>query len=267
MAKRKVSVFFLVLATAALVFSGCAKEQKEEEKEEVGIETIKEGILTAGSDVAYPPFEYKDEKTQEDVGFDIDLITEIANRLGLKVEIVNATFDTLIPALNAKKYDVVVSAMTITEEREKQVDFSDSYIDSDQSIAVRKDSAIAGAAELKDKVVGVQRGTTGELKAKELKETYGIKEIKSYDDTLLAFEDLKAGRVDAVINDLPVTAYLVTKDPAFKIVEVVKTGEKYGFAFRKDSKELREKVNEALEEIKEDGTYDRIYKKWFGETE
>lgn len=268
MVRKTAIVSILLLAAVALILSGCAKEQKKEEKKkEVGIETIKEGVLTVGSDVAFPPFEYKDEKTQEIVGFDVDLIKEIGKRLGLRVEIINATFDTLIPALNAKKYDVVVSAMTITEERKKQVDFSDPYIDSDQSIAVRKDSNIKSAADLKDKIVGVQRGTTGELKANELKEIYGIKEIKSYDDTLLAFEDLKAGRVDAVVNDLPVTAYLVKKDPAFKIVEVIKTGEQYGFAFRKDSKELREKVNEALKKMKEDGTYDRIYKKWFGETQ
>jgi polar amino acid transport system substrate-binding protein len=154
--------------------------------------------------------------------------------------------------------------MTITEEREKQVDFSDPYIDSDQSLAVKTGSPIKSSKDLQGKIVGVQRGTTGELKAKELQKQFGIKEVRAYDDTLLAFEDLKAGRVDAVVNDLPVTAYLVKKQPEFQIVETIKTGEKYGVAFREDQDELREAFNKALSEIKADGTYDRIYEKWFG---
>lgn len=253
-----------VLLVASLI-AGCAKkEETTGGEEQAKFDTLKEGVLTVGSDVAFPPFEYQDEETQEIVGFDVDLIKEIGKRIGLEVEIVPAAFDTIIQALNAGKYDCVVSAMTITEEREKEVDFSDPYIDSNQSLAVKKGSDIRSLEDLAGKVVGVQRGTTGELKAQELKEQYGIAEIKSYDDTLLAFEDLRAGRVDAVINDLPVTAYLVQKDNSFEIVAEIPTGEQYGIAFREDSDELREAVNQALKEIKEDGTYDQIYQKWFG---
>lgn len=263
--KRKYFLYVVMLIVVAVVAAGCETQapKKVEKKEEAKFETIEEGVLTVGSDIAFPPFEFKDEKTQEIVGFDIDLMKEIGKKLGLKVKFVNATFDTIIPALNAKKFDCIMSAMTITEERKKQVDFSDPYIDSNQSLAVREDSAITGVADLKDKIIGVQRGTTGELKAQELKEKYGFKEIKAYDDTLLAFEDLRAGRVDGVINDLPVSADLIKKDPAFKLVEEIPTGEQYGIALRKDSKELLEGINKALADIKDEGTYDTIYKKWF----
>lgn len=265
--KRLIVLILAILASAVLILSGCTTKEEpktESASQEPKIKTIKEGVLTAGSDVAYPPFEYQDENTQEIVGFDVDLIKEIGRRIGLEVQIQPAAFDTIIQALNAGKYDCVISAMTITNERKQQVDFSDPYIDSNQSLAVRKGSDIRKLEDLKGKVVGVQRGTTGELKAQELKEQYGIKEIKSYDDTLMAFEDLKAGRVDAIVNDLPVTAYLVKKDPVFEIVAEIPTGEQYGIAVRKDSKELLEAINKALREMREDGTYDKIYEKWFG---
>jgi polar amino acid transport system substrate-binding protein len=261
----------LVAVLVAVLLAGCStsgsKETKETQSEagkKPAVKTIQPGKLIVGSDVAFPPFEFVDEKTQEIKGFDIDLIKEIGKRIGLEVEIQPAAFDSIIQALNAGKFDCVVSAMTITEERQKQVNFSDPYIDSDQSLAVRKDSTISSLENLKGKVIGVQRGTTGELKAQELKEQYGIREIRSYDDTLMAFEDLKAGRIEGVINDYPVTAYLVKKDPVFKIVAKIPTGEKYGIAVRKDSEDLLELINKALADIKADGTYDEIYKRWFG---
>lgn len=270
--KRIVVLSVAALFVAAALVSGCSggtgKKTGTNGGEKQGgaaLETLKEGVLTVGSDIAFPPFEYKDEQTQETVGFDIDLMNEVGKRVGLKVVFVNAVFDSLIAGLNANKFDCIVSAMTITDERAKQVDFSDPYIDSNQSLAVVKGSPIKSVSDLEGKVVGVQRGTTGEIKANELKASIGFKEIKAYDDTLLAFEDLKAGRVDGVINDLPVSAYLAKKDGGFVIVEEIPTGEQYGIAFRKDSTALREAINKALAEIKADGTYDRIYAKWFGE--
>ncbi len=262
---------FLTIASMLIfiaTLAGCAPAEKKEEKKpeatEKGFKTLKEGVLTVGSDVAFPPFEFKDEKTQEIIGFDVDLAKEVGKRLDLQVEFVPANFDSIIPALKANKFDCVISAMTITEEREKQVDFSDPYIESDQSLAVKSGSPIKSTKDLRGKIVGVQRGTTGELKAQELQKQFGIKEVRAYDDTLLAFEDLKAGRIAAVVNDLPVTAYLVKKQPQIQIVETIKTGEKYGVAFREDQDELREAYNKALAEIKADGTYDQIYEKWFG---
>ncbi len=269
--ERKKIQFFGVIALVvalAIVIAGCAQQETktDEGKKTSEYETITAGVLTVGSDIAFPPFESKDENTGEIIGFDIDLAAEIADRLGLELEIVPALFDSIIPALNGKKFDLVISAMTITEKREEEVDFSDPYINSNQSIAVAADSDIDAVEGLSGKIVGVQRGTTGADKAEELKDEVGITEIRTYEDALLAFEDLKAGRVDAIINDLPVSAFLATKDPAFKVVAEIKTDEQYGMAFRDDNDTLREAVNKILKEMRDDGTYDRIYAKWFGET-
>ncbi|GAG54452.1 unnamed protein product, partial [marine sediment metagenome] len=125
-----------------------------------------------GTDAAYPPLE--NVEAGEFVGFDIDLAKEVANRLGFEAEIINTAWDGIFPALIAHKFDVVISAVTITEDRDKEMDFSDPYLDSDQSIATKEDSGIKAKADLKDKILGVQIGTTGELTAKEIDEEIGV---------------------------------------------------------------------------------------------
>jgi polar amino acid transport system substrate-binding protein len=271
----------LVITTLSLlvilsVFSCAAPPVEEEEtlvtpeektevapEEEVEFTTIKEGYLTVGTDAAYPPLE--NVEAGEYVGFDIDMGREIAERLGLEAEIINTAWDGIFPALIAHKFDVVISAVTITPERDEEMDFSDPYLDSDQSIATKEDSGIKTKADLKDKILGVQIGTTGELTAKEIDEEIGVAEIKTYDDILLAFEDLKAGRIDAIINDIPTSAYIVKDTPELVIADKIKTGEQYGVVFAPDTPDLLEAVNKVLKEMKEDGTYQQIYDKWFAE--
>ncbi|MFH1584130.1 MAG: basic amino acid ABC transporter substrate-binding protein [Actinomycetota bacterium] len=268
-------IAFSIVASLSLTLIGCPPTPVTEEpttteepaeaptEEEIEFTTIKEGYLTVGTDAAYPPLE--NVEAGEFVGFDIDLVKEIANGLGLEAEIINTAWDGIFPALIAHKFDVVISAVTITEDRDKEMDFSDPYLDSDQSIATKDDSGIKTKADLKDKILGVQIGTTGELTAKEIDEEMGVAEIKTYDDILLAFEDLKAGRIDAIINDIPTSAYIVKDNPELVIVEKIITNEKYGIVFAPDTPELPKAVNKVLKEMKEDGTYDQIYSKWFGE--
>ncbi len=159
-------------------------------------------------------------------------------------------------------FDLIASAMTITDERKKEIDFSDPYIDSNQSLAVKKGSTIKSINELSGKKVGVQSGTTGESLAKEKAKGATLVPFKTATD---AFAALQAGNVDGVVNDLPVTAFLV-KDPArkAKLVEEIPTGEQYGFGISKDNPELLKAVNDALKTLKDDGTYQQIYDKWFG---
>ena len=263
----------LVIATlslsAILLVGSCAEPPVTEEKtevvteEEVKFTTIKEGVLTIGSDIAYPPFE--NVEGEEYVGFDIDMGKEIAKRLGLEEEFVNTAWDGIFPALIAHKFDVVISAVTITPERDEEMDFSDPYFDSDQSIATTEDSGIKTKADLEGKILGVQIGTTGAIEAEKIAEEINIAEIKTYDDILLAFEDLKAGRIDAIINDFLTSLDIVKENPGLVLVEKIKTDEKYGIVFAPDTPELLEAVNEVLKEMKEDGTYQQIYDKWFAE--
>ena len=219
--------------------------------------------VKVASDIAYPPFEY--EKGGEPVGFDIDLMDEIAKRANLNVEYQNVTFDGIIGGLSSNLYDASISAMTITPEREKKIDFSDPYFNADQSLLVPSDSGVGSVDDLGDATVGVQIGTTGEIKAKEFKEQGKVQgEIRTFDTIEDAFAALNNGQIDAIINDLPVSQDEVnSSDGALEIVEVIPTGEQYGIAFPENSG-LIGPVNKARAEIKEDGTYEKIYKKWIG---
>ena len=219
--------------------------------------------ITVASDIAYPPFEF--EQDGEPVGFDIDLMDEIGKRAGFTPEYQNVTFDGIIGGLRNNQYDTVISAMTITPERQKQIDFSEPYFNADQSLLVPSDSDIGSVGEIGDATVVVQIGTTGEIKANEFEEQGDITgEIRTFDTIEDAFAALNNGQIDAIINDLPVSQDEVnSSDGELEIVEVIATGEQYGIAFPKGS-DLRQDVNEALAEIKEDGTYEEIYKKWIG---
>ena len=219
--------------------------------------------VKVASDIAYPPFEY--EKGGEPVGFDIDLMDEIAKRANLNVEYQNVTFDGIIGGLSSNLYDASISSMTITPEREKKIDFSDPYFNADQSLLVPSDSGVGTVDDLGDATVGVQLGTTGEIKANEFEKQGKLQgEIRTFDTIEDAFAAINNGQIDAIINDLPVSQDEVNNsDGALEIVQIIPTGEQYGIAFPKNS-DLIGPVNKALAEIKEDGTYEKIYKKWIG---
>ncbi len=219
--------------------------------------------ITVASDIAYPPFEFN--KNGEPTGFDIDLMNEIAKRANLEVEYENVRFDSIIQGLGNNQYDAAISAMTITPEREERIDFSEPYFNADQSLLVQGDSDIQSTDDLADATVGVQIGTTGAAEAQEIKEQGKIANVRTFNVVTDAFNALQNGQVDAVINDFPVSADRAAQSNGeLEIVQNIPTGEQYGIAFPTDS-ELRERVNDALAEIKEDGTYAEIYQKWFDE--
>jgi polar amino acid transport system substrate-binding protein len=225
------------------------------------LKVVTPGTLIAGSDTSFPPFESMKGNVAE--GFDVDLGAAIAKELGLTLEFKSYKFDTLIPTLVAGgKFDVIMSGMTINDARKLEIDFSDPYINSNQSIAVQNSSAAKTAADLTGKKIGVQSGTTGQAWAKE-----HIKgaQLVPFDDALAAFSALQAGKVDAVVNDLPVSAAIV-KDTTrgLKIIQEVATGEQYGIGVSKANPDLLKAINAALAKIKTSGEYDAIYKKWFG---
>jgi ABC-type amino acid transport substrate-binding protein len=219
--------------------------------------------ITVASDIAYPPFEFT--KNGQPVGFDIDLMREIGKRAGFTPEFKNVTFDGIIPGLGNNLYDATISAMTITKEREQKVDFSEPYFNADQSLLVQSDSPIKSVDDIGDATVGVQIGTTGALKAQEFKQQGKIKgEIRTFDTVTDAFSALENGQLEAVINDLPVSLDKANQsDGTLEVVQNIPTGEQYGIAFPEGS-DLREPANKALEEIKKDGTYAKIYEKWIG---
>jgi polar amino acid transport system substrate-binding protein len=224
--------------------------------------TLTAGKLTMGSDTSYPPFETMEGS--KPVGFDVELAQALAKKMGLTLEVISTAWDGIIPGLKTNKYDVIMSAMTITADRKKQINFSDPYIDSNQSLCVANNSAIKSTKDLNGKVVGVQIDTTGQTKAEELQKTAGIKEIQKFDTILVAFEALEQGKIDAIINDYPVNMYVSGKRGKTKVVETIKTNEQYGIGVNKDNTKLLSSINKALGELRDDGTYTAIYTKWFG---
>ncbi len=250
--KAALSLLLVALVAVPVVAAGCGSS---------GL-TLTSGKLTMGSDTSYPPFESMEGTTP--VGFDVELAGVIAEQMGLELEVISTAWDGIIPGLKTNKYDIIMSAMTITPERKKEINFSDPYIDSDQSIAVTNDSKIKTEEDLKDKVVGVQIDTTGQTKAEEIQPKVGIKEIQKFDTILVAFEALEQGKVEAIINDYPVNMYVSKKRGKTKVVTKIKTNEQYGIGVNKKNTELLDKINEALKKVKEEGKYANIYKQWFG---
>jgi polar amino acid transport system substrate-binding protein len=222
------------------------------------IETIRPGTLTVGSDVPYPPFELGRAPDYE--GFDIELIGEIASRLDLETQIKDTPFDTIFRDLAQGKFDAVISGSTITDEREGVIDFSDPYFLAEQSILTKSDSDIQTIEDLSGKTVGVQKGTTGEAYAKENADAESVRSYGEVDD---AFNALVAGQVDAVLFDLPGTQEAAATLEGLEVRQSLDTGEEFGIGFQDDNDALREAANEALAEIKKDGTFAELYKKWF----
>jgi polar amino acid transport system substrate-binding protein len=269
---RKLLSLMLALALVAMMFAvaGCGGTDEEPTDEPAAEEpaadlgTLTPGKIIVGSDTAYPPFENVVDGVT--VGFDVDMMNEVGKRLGYEVEFKTYKFDALITGMQAgTEFDMIASAMTIKPDRAEKVDFSDPYINSNQSLAVVNDSPILTVDDLKsgDKV-GVQSGTTGAIWAEENLVPNGI-QVATFDDILAAFGALQAGDVVGVINDAPISQDIAA-DPArsVTVVSEIQTDEQYGFAFNKGNTALRDAVNEALAEIKADGTYVEIYKTWFG---
>ncbi len=221
-----------------------------------------QGVLKVGTEPAFPPFEMQAPGGKGLTGFDIDLFQAIGEEAGLEIQFQSMPFDGLIPALQSQTIDAAISGMTITAERAQTVDFARPYFQSGLAIAVRTEDKgeINGFDDLENKRIAVAIGTTG---AQEAQKISGV-EIFTFDNSALALQELSNGKVDAVVNDAPVTLYAI-KVGNLNNVEVVGellTEEYYGIALPKNSPNL-EKVNNALDELLKTGRYRQIYQKWF----
>ena len=272
MNRREFLAAFGTVAAGA-VLAGCgnsnaastdsSSDAKSDEKK--GMALIEDGKLTVVAELGFAPFEYMDEKTGEPVGFDVDVINAVAEKMGLTASYLpNQKFDTLVPIIKqGGKADVSIAAVTITDERMESVDFSEPYLDSNQAIVVAKGSSETEET-LNDasKQVVCQGGTTGdEWIGENLPDAVRV----PVDDVTAALTGVQTGLYQAMVVDLPVASYMLAQ--SFSDLEIVKeipTGEQYGIAVSKDNPELTQAVNKALEDMKSDGTMKEIETKWFG---
>jgi polar amino acid transport system substrate-binding protein len=214
--------------------------------------------LTVGADIPYPPFEQG--KAGNYTGFDIELMEAIGEKIGRDPEFQDTSFETIFRDVQQGKFEAVISAATITDEREKAVDFSNPYYLSEQAVLVKEGSDVKSLEDADGKTVGVQQGTTGQELAKE---ELGDSEVRAFPEGPDAVNALKSGTVEAVIIDAPVAANAVEKSGGVEIAEKVPTEEEYGIAVGQGESDLLEELNQGLKEVEDDGAYKTIYEKWF----
>lgn len=265
--ERWLRLVWLVAAIAALamLFAACG----DDEEEVTGVPELQDGVLQVGSDIAYAPMEFFEEGTTTPLGLDIDLGKALAEELGVQAEFINTGWDGIIGALKVERFDVIMSSMTVTEERSKEIDFVP-YFTAGTDILVAKGNPenIAGIEDLSGLTVAVQVGTiqVDQLNAanEDLKEAGKAEiDILIFDLNPLAVEQVRLGRADAVLADSPVAANDARlSEGELETVGITVPPEPYGVGLRKDSTELKAAIEDALQKIMEDGTYDDILDKW-----
>ena len=249
-------LLFFILSLIVFIIFACDKNDQP------GWKT--NAILLVGTDATYPPFEMVNTETGQPEGFDIDIMKAICHINGWTPEFIVTPFDGIISGLKGDKYDCIISAMTITEQRQAIVDFSESYYLAGQVIAVRPDDTIIASVEdLRGKKVGVQLGTTGEKMAKSLS---GLS-VFSFYNIGAAFIDMENGQIDAILNDWPTTKEYIRLKGTAKTVGEILSKEYYGIAMKKGDAELAGKIDSAIFILKKSGEYDNISEKWFNLTQ
>ncbi len=258
---RRALTSILAVSTLGLALSACATDTPQVQTES-GVQVIKEGKLTVCTHLPYEPFQYNEGG--EIVGFDVDLMDLVAEDLGLEQEIVNTPFETIETgqAMATGKCDIAAAGMTITEERDQVIDFSDPYFEATQALLVKKGAGYDSLEALDGKTLGVQVGTTGEQYANE-NVPEGV-ELKVFEDLALLLEAVKSGTIDAAINDNTVLLDYAEQNPDTEMTTEFETGEQYGFGVAQgEDADLLDAVNDAFQKAHDDGTYDKLFEKYF----
>jgi len=249
---RTLFACLFLLAAAATALAGKLEDIKSR------------GVLVAGVKDSQPPFGFVDEKTNQIVGFEIDLVQALADRLGVKLELKPVTSSTRIPMLTQGAVDVVAATMTHKKEREDQIDFSITYFMTGQKLLVKKDGGVKSVADLAGKKVASVKGSTSEQNVKKAQPGCTVISFETYPEAFLA---LKQGKVQAMTTDESILVGIKNSDDtpdAWDIVGDFISPEPYGLGLPENDSDFRDAVNLALMDMWEKGDYQKIYDKWFG---
>lgn len=262
MKKRSVLFFAVLLASILLVACGNENEQASDEKD---TEAKDEEVLVIGVDDKFAPMGFRDENN-ELTGFDIDYARAAAEYMEVEVKFQPIDWKTKENELSSDRIDLIWNGYTITPEREEKVDFTKPYLENAQVVAVLEDSEIQTLEDLEGEVIGLQ-ALSSAMDALQDNPLYDkVAEITEYADNVLALNDLKSGRVEAVIIDeVVIDYYMAQEEGVFRILDESLAPEQYGVGVKKGNTELLEKLQAALDEMNEDGTAAEISEKWFGE--
>ncbi len=248
----------IILSAALVVALAACGSSKNSNSDSSNSSSDKAETLTMGTNASFPPYEYVDDNGKI-VGIDAEIAQAIADKLGMKLEIKDMEFDSLIPAVKANSIDLVLAGMTVTDERKQSVNFSDSYSTGVQVVIVKENSEIKTVDDLKGKKIGVQAGTTGDSYCTT---DFGEENVKQFSNGSLAVAALANGQVDCVVIDNEPAKNYVAANSGLKILDTEYVTEDYAIAISKDNDELLKKVNNALKELKDDGTVDKIVGKY-----
>jgi polar amino acid transport system substrate-binding protein len=215
-----------------------------------------------GANIGNVPWEFQDARGRY-VGFEIDLVTEVARRAGRSVEIQNIPFNGLFPAVQSGRIQIAISSITITPKRMASLAFAQPYYDADQSLSVLRNSAVHSLADLAGGTVGVDTGSTGDIYANAHQAQYRIAGIMRYEGLAPAMLDLAAGRIDGYLSDIPAVEYYIRDKPQYRIAVRIPTGERYSFMFAKNFADAP-RIDAALTAMKQDGFIAHTHQQWFG---
>lgn len=254
---KKIISLALTLTLAMVMLCGCGVKRTEDG-------TVKEGKLIMATNAEFPPYEYYEG--DEVVGIDAEIAKAIADKLGLELQIENMEFDAIISAIEGGKADIGVAGMTVTPDREKSVNFTDSYATGVQVVIVKEDSTISDAADLtaegSNHTVGVQTGTTGDIYCSEDIEDAGLGTVERYNKGADAVQALVSGKIDCVVIDNEPAKEFVAANEGLKILDTEYVKEDYAIAVAKDNDKLTDSINAALKELIDDGTVQSILDKY-----
>ena len=245
-------------ASSDAASSEAASSEAASETETSELSTVEPGKLIMSTNAAFPPYEMTTDSGEFE-GIDIETAQAIADKLGLELQIDDMDFDAALLAVQQGKSDMVMAGVTVTDERQNVMDFTDSYATGIQSIIVKEDSDIASVDDLAGKKIGTQRGTTGYLYCSD---DFGDENVVAYDDGLTAVQMLNNGQVDCVVIDNAPAKEFIAANPGLKLLDTAYVEESYAIGVGKGNTELKDAINTALEELKADGTLQAIVDKY-----
>ena len=263
---KKLAAVALTVVMAASMLAGCGSSSSSDKKAAEAstsangtatVKTAKDGVLTMATNATFPPYEYYEGN--DIVGIDAEIAQAIADKMGLKLEIQDMEFNSIITAVQSGKADLGLAGMTVTDERKQSVDFTDSYATGIQSVIVKDGSSIKSIDDLKGKKIGVQLATTGDIYAKD---DFGEENVEEYNKGADAVMALTSGKIDAVIIDNQPAKSFVETTSGLQILDTDYVQEDYAAAIAKGNTDLLNAVNTALKELKEDGTIQKILDKY-----
>ena len=256
---KKIISLVMVLVMATAVFSACGSKSSDSKSGGDGKQ-----VLSMATNAEFPPYEYVEG--EDVVGIDVDIAQAIADKLGMELKVDNMNFDSIIPAITSGKDAIGAAGMTVTDERKKNVDFTDSYATGVQVVIVREDSKITDVKDLTtkgaDNTIGVQLGTTGDIYCTSDIQDKGVGKVQQFNKGADAVQALVSGKIDCVVIDNQPAKEFVKANKGLKILDTEYVTEDYAIAVAKDNTELKDKINGALNELKAEGTIQKILDKY-----